>query len=89
MTGKAAPGKVVKLLTAGEVARIFRVDPKTVLRWAQKGKLACVRTPGGHRRYLEDEVNQLLEVGGWPEHIRPLDLPEDTTGYGIGSVLAS
>lgn len=48
------------LLTPGEVAVLFRVDPKTVTRWAQAGKLSTVRTLGGHRRYHEDEVRGLL-----------------------------
>jgi excisionase family DNA binding protein len=48
------------LLTPAEVATMFRVDPKTVTRWARAGKLAAVRTLGGHRRYLETEVRELL-----------------------------
>ena len=35
---------------------MFRVDPKTVTRWAKDGKLTSVRTLGGHRRYPEAEV---------------------------------
>lgn len=49
------------LLTPAEVAAMFRVDPKTVTRWAKAGKLASIRTLGGHRRYLESEVRALLE----------------------------
>jgi len=48
------------LLTAAEVAAMFRVDPKTVTRWAKAGKLRTFRTLGGHRRYLEHEVRSLL-----------------------------
>jgi excisionase family DNA binding protein len=48
------------LLTPAEVANLFRVDPKTVTRWAQAGKLTSVRTLGGHRRYREQEVHDLL-----------------------------
>jgi len=50
------------LLTPSEVAALFRVDPKTVTRWSQKGKPHCIKTVGGHRRYLMDEVQALLEV---------------------------
>jgi excisionase family DNA binding protein len=50
-----------ELLTPGEVARMFRVDPKTVVRWTKTGKLASVKTPGGHRRYKKAEVIALLE----------------------------
>ncbi|MBK0332743.1 BldC family transcriptional regulator [Brachybacterium sp. MASK1Z-5] len=48
------------LLTPAEVARLFRVDPKTVTRWAQSGKLSPLRTLGGHRRYRREEVERLL-----------------------------
>ena len=48
------------LLTPGEVARLFRVDPKTVTRWAEEGKLTCIRTLGGHRRFKAEEVYTLL-----------------------------
>src|SRR5690349_17969189 len=44
------------LLTPAEVATMFRVDPKTVTRWAKSGKLTSIRTLGGHRRYREAEV---------------------------------
>ena len=55
------PGpKTEPLLTPAEVATMFRVDPKTVTRWAKAGKLASVRTLGGHRRYSETEVRGLL-----------------------------
>ena len=48
------------LLTPSEVANLFRVDPKTVTRWAKAGKLTSIRTLGGHRRYQESEVKALL-----------------------------
>src|SRR5690349_16172964 len=48
------------LLTPAEVATMFRVDPKTVTRWAKAGKLTSIRTLGGHRRYREAEVRALL-----------------------------
>jgi excisionase family DNA binding protein len=48
------------LLTPGQVATMFRVDPKTVTRWANTGKLTSIRTLGGHRRYRETEVRALL-----------------------------
>ncbi len=48
------------LLTPAEVASMFRVDPKTVTRWAKSGKLTSIRTLGGHRRYREAEVKALL-----------------------------
>jgi excisionase family DNA binding protein len=58
-----------RLLTPGEVAGLFRVDPKTVTRWATAGRIGSIRTPGGHRRFRESEVKTLLaelttEAGG-------------------------
>jgi excisionase family DNA binding protein len=50
------------LLTPAEVAAQFRVDPKTVTRWAKAGKLTSIKTLGGHRRYKESEVNALLKT---------------------------
>lgn len=49
-----------RLLTPGEVAGLFRVDPKTVTRWATAGRIGSIRTPGGHRRFREAEVRSLL-----------------------------
>ena len=49
------------LMTPSEVARIFRVDAKTVTRWAQEGKLPFIRTLGGHRRYPRDDIMRLLD----------------------------
>jgi excisionase family DNA binding protein len=51
-----------RLLTPGEVAALFRVDPKTVTRWAASGRISSIRTPGGHRRFRESEVRALLGV---------------------------
>jgi excisionase family DNA binding protein len=51
-----------RLLTPAEVAAMFRVDPKTVTRWARAGKLSSIRTLGGHRRYREAEVHAYLAI---------------------------
>src|SRR5262245_50230659 len=53
-----------RLLTPGEVAALFRVDPKTVTRWAAAGRISSIRTPGGHRRVRESEGRGLLEGEG-------------------------
>ena len=60
------------LLTPAEVAAMFRVDPKTVTRWAKAGKLSSIRTLGGHRRYRESEVRELL-AGMMPTQRRGSD----------------
>lgn len=50
-----------RLMTPGEVAAEFRVDPKTVTRWAAAGRIGSIRTPGGHRRFRRSEVLALLD----------------------------
>ena len=50
-----------RLMTPAEVASLFRVDPKTVTRWANSGKLSPIKTLGGHRRYRESQVRDLLQ----------------------------
>lgn len=50
-----------RLMTPGEVAALFRVDPKTVTRWAAAGRIGSIRTPGGQRRFWESEVLALTQ----------------------------
>lgn len=50
-----------QLLTPSEVAAMFRVNPKTVTRWARSGKISAIRTLGGHRRFRASEIRQFLE----------------------------
>jgi excisionase family DNA binding protein len=52
--------KRLELMTPAEVARLFGVRPPTITRWAKAGRLSTVRTLGGHRRFLADEVRALL-----------------------------
>jgi excisionase family DNA binding protein len=59
-------GESEQLLTPAEVAALFRVDPKTVTRWAKSGKVSSIRTLGGHRRYRESEIRRLMN-GEVPE----------------------
>jgi len=54
-----SPMRESSLMTPAEVARMFRVSPKTVARWSRAGKLTALRTLGGHRRFRTDEVRAL------------------------------
>jgi len=49
-----------ELLTPAEVAAMFRVNPKTVTRWARAGRISAVRTLGGHRRFHAAEIRRFL-----------------------------
>jgi excisionase family DNA binding protein len=50
-------------MTPGEVASVLHVDPNTVARWSDNGKLRALRTPGGHRRYFSAEVVEIARNG--------------------------
>jgi excisionase family DNA binding protein len=47
-------------LLPAEVAELLSVSPKTVSRWAKEGKLPFLKTLGGHRRYPEAHIRELL-----------------------------
>ncbi len=63
------------LLKPGEVALLFRVSPKTVSRWSEEGRIASVRTLGGHRRFSSKEVSRvrasILPIRGPEASLRP------------------
>ena len=61
------------LLTPSEVAGLFRVDPDTVARWANAGKLSTVKTLGGHRRFRASEVRTLLSASEWAAIVEVTD----------------
>ncbi|MGH8998531.1 MAG: BldC family transcriptional regulator [Acidimicrobiia bacterium] len=50
-----------ELLTPGQVAELFNVNPKTVTRWARAGKITAIRTLGGHRRFPAAEIRAFLD----------------------------
>ena len=61
MADSQRPGaETDNLLTPAQVAQMYKVDPKTVTRWAKAGRLSCIKTPGGHRRYSEREVLDMM-----------------------------
>ena len=67
-TNKPRPDspEIDPLLTPKEAGELFRVDASTVTRWSKAGKLSAVLTLGGHRRYREADVRQLLADGYQP-----------------------
>jgi excisionase family DNA binding protein len=55
-----------ELLTPSEVAAMFRVNPKTVTRWARAGRISYIKSLGGHRRFRADEIQRLLAEANQP-----------------------
>lgn len=57
----------IEVYTAREVAEMFRVEVKTVARWARQGLIPGVKTPGAHWRYPKasiDEVWKRIQENG-------------------------
>ena len=55
------PRAYSEFMTPAEAAAVLHVDANTLARWSKAGKVTAVRTPGGHRRYLTDEVIELVQ----------------------------
>jgi excisionase family DNA binding protein len=53
-------GEAPSYLLPAEVAELLSVSPKTVSRWAKEGKLPFMKTLGGHRRYSEAQIRELV-----------------------------
>ena len=49
-------------LRVAEVADLFHVSTKTVVRWATEGKLPHVLTLGGHRRFPRADIEKVVEA---------------------------
>lgn len=50
------------LITAKQAQQRYNISTASLRRWMNRGKLTEYRTPGGHRRYSECEIKQLLMV---------------------------
>lgn len=47
-------------LTPGQVANMLHVSPKTISRWAKDGRVPCVVTLGGHRRFPREAIVEIV-----------------------------
>ncbi len=45
-------------LTSTEAGRLLGVSPKTIVRWANDGRISCLVTFGGHRRFARSVVEE-------------------------------
>ena len=51
-------------MSLGEVCRALEVNEATLRQWADRGRLPVYRTPGGHRRFLREDVEALMSANG-------------------------
>jgi len=51
------------LLALGPASRLVGVDPDTLRRWADDGRVEVSITPGGHRRFHRRSLERLLRTG--------------------------
>lgn len=51
------------MLTPKQAAEELCIHPETLRRWEQDGKIKSTKTPGGHRRFLETEVQRIKTQG--------------------------
>ena len=54
-----AVGDKSRWLSMGEASRFLEVNEATLRQWADNGYLRVYRTPGGHRRFLREDVTAL------------------------------
>jgi len=48
-------------LDLAEAARFLGIHFTTLRRWADEGKIPCVRTPGGRRRFIRDDLQAFVD----------------------------
>lgn len=55
-------------ITLGQACKLLGVNESTLRRWADAGHVRSFRTPGGHRRFSEDDLHALVSGQGAPGH---------------------
>ena len=53
-----------KILSISKAAEYLGVFPLTLRNWEKKGKIRVIRTPGGHRRFRQSDLDILLGISG-------------------------
>lgn len=56
-----------KWLSLSETADFLGIHPSTLRRWSDEGYIKCSRTPGGHRRYSEKDIQAFISDQQQPQ----------------------
>lgn len=60
------------LLTTVQAARFLGMSEGTVIRWSNLGRIPCVRTGAGHRRFRLGDLETVLTTGEADAPSRPV-----------------
>lgn len=55
-----------RVYTSHDVAKMLKVNPTSVNKWAAEGKITCYVTPGGHRRFSRSSVEAFAKTFSMP-----------------------
>lgn len=69
--------KEKRWLTLGDVSNMLGIHPSTVRAWADQGVLPVYRTKGGHRRFLENEIDLWMRTSRQGQGIEPTHVRHD------------
>ena len=70
----------IKYFNSQEAAKILGVNVSTIKRWTEEGKLQCIRSAGGHRKFLMEHLNAFLNQNKKRTsrvNLFPIESPED------------
>ena len=59
-----------ELLSTKEIYRIYGLSRYALIIWERQGLLHPIRTPGGQRRYVKDEIDELLQLKQWKQRVK-------------------
>ena len=62
--GRRAPASDPDWLTLGQAAKYLGVAQSTIRKWSDQGRVPAFYTPGGHRRYRRNDLDNFLKRSG-------------------------
>jgi excisionase family DNA binding protein len=63
-SARRAPASDPDWLTLGQAAKYLGVAQSTIRKWSDNGRVPAFYTPGGHRRYRRNDLDNFLDRSG-------------------------